>query len=46
MGTNQQVRTPPFRGPRGELLLGSIAESKHHRLGGMDPWVLIQAKIS
>ena len=34
--------TPPFRGPRGEPLPGSIAEVRYLRLGGLDQWVMIR----
>ena len=40
-------KTPPFRGPRGEILAGSIAEISYRRLGGVDQWVMIRgARIS
>jgi hypothetical protein len=29
-------KTPPFRGPQGEVLSGSIAEVAYRRLGGLD----------
>jgi hypothetical protein len=28
--------TPPFRGPKGEIVPGSIAEVNYLRLGGLD----------
>lgn len=37
-------RTPPFRGPRGEVLSGSIAEVAYRRLGGLDQWVMIRGE--
>lgn len=37
-------RTPPFRGPRGELRPGSIAEIAYHRLGGVDQWVMMRGE--
>ena len=36
--------TPPFRGPRGELVPGSIAEIAYRRLGGLDQWVMIRGE--
>ena len=36
--------TPPFRGPQGELLPGSIAEIEYLRLGGLDQWVMIRGE--
>ena len=37
-------KTPPFRGPHGEVLSGSIAEIAYRRLGGLDQWVMIRGK--
>jgi pimeloyl-ACP methyl ester carboxylesterase len=37
-------RTPPFRGPRGEVLSGSIAEVAYRRFGGLDQWVMIRGE--
>ena len=37
-------RTPPFRGPRGELVPGSIAETGYFRLGGLDQWVMLRGE--
>ena len=37
-------RTPPFRGPKGEVVAGSIAEVGYRRLGGLDQWVMIRGK--
>ena len=37
-------RTPPFRGPQGELLPGSIAEAGYVKLGGIDQWVMIRGE--
>ncbi len=36
--------TPPFRGPDGELLPGSVAEIARLRLGGIDQWVMIRGE--
>lgn len=38
------MRTPPFRGPGGEVLAGSVAEAGHHRIGGIDQWVMIRGE--
>ena len=35
-------QTPPFRGPGGEVVPGSLAEAGYHRLGGLQQWVLIR----
>jgi len=37
-------RTPPFRGPTGEPLPGSIAEIRSLPLGGVDQWVMIRGE--
>jgi|SRR5579862_418038 len=37
-------KTPPFRGARGEILAGSIAEIAYLRLGGLDQWVMIRGE--
>ena len=37
-------KTPPFRGPRGEPLAGSIAEVNYLRLGGVDQWVMMRGE--
>ena len=37
-------RTPPFRGPKGEPIPGSIAEIGYFRLGGLDQWVMIRGE--
>jgi len=37
-------KTPPFRGPRGELVADSIAEVAYLRLGGVDQWVMIRGE--
>jgi pimeloyl-ACP methyl ester carboxylesterase len=37
-------RTPPFRGPAGEVLPGSIAEISYLPLGGLDQWVMIRGE--
>ena len=34
--------TPPFRGPGGEVVFGSIAEVAYRRLGGIDQWMMIR----
>ena len=37
-------KTPPFRGPHGAPVSGSIAEVRYLRLGGIDQWVLIRGE--
>jgi hypothetical protein len=37
-------KTPPFRGPNGEVLQGSISEIGYFRLGGLDQWVMIRGE--
>jgi pimeloyl-ACP methyl ester carboxylesterase len=37
-------KTPPFRGPQGEPVPGSIAEINYLRLGGTDQWVMIRGE--
>jgi pimeloyl-ACP methyl ester carboxylesterase len=37
-------KTPPFRGPRGDVVSGSIAEIGYRRLGGIDQWVMVRGK--
>jgi pimeloyl-ACP methyl ester carboxylesterase len=37
-------KTPPFRGPRGEVVAGSIAEIAYRPLGGLDQWVMIRGR--
>lgn len=37
-------KTPPFRGPTGKVLRGSIAEVNYLRLGGVDQWVVIRGE--
>jgi len=37
-------KTPQFRGPGGDILLGSIAEIRYLRLGGLDQWVMIRGE--
>lgn len=37
-------KTPPFRGPDGEVVSGSIAEIAYRRLGGIDQWVLMRGE--
>ena len=34
-------KTRTFRGPKGEVVPGSIAEIKYIHLGGLDQWVMI-----
>jgi pimeloyl-ACP methyl ester carboxylesterase len=41
---NHLRKTPPFRGPRGEVLQGSIAEVEYLRIGGLDQWVMIRGE--
>jgi pimeloyl-ACP methyl ester carboxylesterase len=40
----QLGETPPFRGPDGEVVSGSIAEIAYRRLGGLDQWVMIRGQ--
>jgi pimeloyl-ACP methyl ester carboxylesterase len=35
-------KTPPFRGPSGEVPSGSIAEVAYRRIGGLDQWTMIR----
>ena len=37
-------RTPPFRGPQGAPVLGSVAEITFLHLGGLDQWVMIRGE--
>jgi pimeloyl-ACP methyl ester carboxylesterase len=37
-------KTPPFLGPDGEVVPGSIAEINYLRLGGLDQWVMIRGE--
>ena len=37
-------KTRPFLGPKGEIVLGSIAEVNYLRLGGLDQWVMIRGE--
>ena len=37
-------KTPPFRGPQGEILYGSIAEVGYRRVGGLDQWTMIRGE--
>jgi pimeloyl-ACP methyl ester carboxylesterase len=37
-------KTPPFRGPGGEGVPGSIAEIAYRRLGGLDQWVMTRGE--
>jgi pimeloyl-ACP methyl ester carboxylesterase len=36
--------TPPFLGPKGEVLPGSIAEIRYLPLGGLDQWVMTRGE--
>jgi len=36
--------TPPFLGPRGGVIPGSIAEIGYRRLGGVEQWVLLRGE--
>jgi pimeloyl-ACP methyl ester carboxylesterase len=40
----QLGKTPPFRGPHGEVASGSTAEIAYRRLGGLDQWVMIRGE--
>ena len=37
-------KTPPFRGPRGEVVPGSVAEVAYRQLGGVDQWVMVRGE--
>jgi pimeloyl-ACP methyl ester carboxylesterase len=37
-------KTLPFRGSRGEVVSGSIAEIAYRPLGGLDQWVMIRGR--
>src|SRR5205085_2797111 len=37
-------KTPPFLGPQGEPIPGSIAEINYFRFGGVDQWVMIRGE--
>jgi pimeloyl-ACP methyl ester carboxylesterase len=37
-------KTPPFLGPRGEVLSESIAEIGYRRLGGINQWVMVRGE--
>jgi pimeloyl-ACP methyl ester carboxylesterase len=37
-------KTPPFRGPDGEVVKGSVAQVAYRRLGGVDQWVMIRGE--
>ncbi|HEY3820525.1 MAG TPA: alpha/beta hydrolase [Polyangiaceae bacterium] len=37
-------KTPPFRGPGGEILPGSLAEAGYLHIGGLDQWVMIRGE--
>jgi pimeloyl-ACP methyl ester carboxylesterase len=36
--------TTPFRGPDGDVLPGSVAESGYRRIGGIDQWVMVRGE--
>ncbi|AKK25446.1 alpha/beta fold hydrolase [Mycobacterium sp. EPa45] len=36
--------TPPFRGPTGDVVPGSIARAGYLRLGGIDQWVMVRGR--
>ena len=36
--------TPPFRGPDGKVVDGSVAEVAYRRLGGVDQWVMMRGR--
>ena len=36
--------TPPFQGPNGEIVPGSIAEIRYLHLGGLEQWVMIRGE--
>ena len=36
--------TPPFRGPDGSVLPGSIAEASYLRIGGIEQWVMLRGE--
>ncbi len=38
------MQTPPFKGPDGNVILGSVASLEHIRLGGMEQTILIRGK--
>jgi pimeloyl-ACP methyl ester carboxylesterase len=38
------VKTPPFRGPNGGAVPGSVTEIGYLRLGGLDQWVMIRGE--
>ena len=37
-------KTPPFRGPRGEVVPGSVAEVTYRQFGGLDQWVMVRGE--
>jgi len=37
-------KTPHFRGPKGELIPGSIAEAGYLHIGGLDQWVMMRGE--
>jgi pimeloyl-ACP methyl ester carboxylesterase len=38
------IKTPPFRGPNGGAVPGSVTEIGYLRLGGLDQWVMIRGE--
>lgn len=38
------IQTPPFLGPDGDVVRGSIAEAGYVRLGGLDQWVMLRGE--
>jgi pimeloyl-ACP methyl ester carboxylesterase len=38
------IKTPPFRGPNGGTVPGSVTEIGYLRLGGLDQWVMIRGE--
>jgi pimeloyl-ACP methyl ester carboxylesterase len=43
-GMKHLGKTPPFLGPQGEPVPGSIAEINYLRLGGLDQWVMMRGE--
>ena len=40
----RQIKTPPFRGPDGSVLPGSIAQTAYVSLGGIDQWIMLRGE--